>query len=380
YESPEAMIEDITDIAKQHYVHPEERENFKRMMAEQGYVENFEHEAFRRDGSIFWVSVSSRAVRDGDGSILYYEGTHTDITKRKQTEADLRASEERYRSIIENIDDGYYEVDLKGTITFINDAALRITGVSRSELEGTNFASYASGEDAGMIFRTFHQVFLTGTSFRGLSWRVVRPEGKEQHVEVSVSLIRDAAARPVGFRGILHDITERRKAEETIQHMAFHDALTGLPNRLLFYDRFSQILAHARRSGEQFAVIMLDLDKFKDVNDRLGHDAGDQLLRSVAERLASQQRDGDTVARFGGDEFLLILPGIKQKEDLDPLGQKILQIFQQPFRISDQELVVHASIGVAVFPDDGPDKDALFQKADFAMYRAKAAGGNRWTR
>jgi diguanylate cyclase (GGDEF)-like protein len=162
--------------------------------------------------------------------------------------------------------------------------------------------------------------------------------------------------------------------------MAYHDPLTGLPNRLLFYDRFSQIMAHARRNQEKFAVIMMDLDKFKDINDRLGHDAGDQLLRSVSERLSSQMRDGDTVARFGGDEFLLLLPGMKQIEDLEPLGQKIQQAFQQPFAVSGQALSIGASIGIAVFPDDGSDRDALVQKADFAMYRAKAVGGNRWTR
>ena len=325
-----------------------------------------------------WIKAS--AIYDASGNIVGAIETIRDITLRKKAEDDLRQSEERYRTIIENIGDGYYEVDLKGTITFLNDAALRIISLPQSEVEGLNFKSFATGEDTAVIFSVFHQVYLTGIPFRGLSWRVVRPDGKEQHMEISVSLIRDAAARPNGFRGIMHDITERRKAENAIQHMAYHDPLTGLPNRLLFYDRFSQIMAHARRNQGQFAVIMMDLDKFKDINDRLGHDVGDQLLRSVSERLSSQIRDGDTVARFGGDEFLLLLPGMKQIEDLDPLGQKVLQAFQQPFAVSGQALSIHASIGIAVFPDDGSDMDTLVQKADFAMYRAKSVGGNRWTR
>jgi diguanylate cyclase (GGDEF)-like protein/PAS domain S-box-containing protein len=380
YASPEEMILDIKDIAIQHYVYPAERDAFKRIMAERGHVENFEHETYRADGSIFWVSANARAVRDSEGSIRYYEGTHEDITQRKHAEAELKQSEERYRTIIENIGDGYYEVDLKGNITFVNDAALRILGIPRSELDGTNFRAFASEEDAAMIFGVFHEVYLSGAPFRGVSWRAVRPDGREQHLEVSVSLMRDAVAQPTGFRGIMHDITERRRSEEAIQRMAYHDPLTGLPNRLLFYDRFSQVLAHARRNREQFAVILMDLDKFKEINDRFGHGAGDQLLREIAERLTSQMRDGDTVARFGGDEFLLLMPGMKQIEDLEPLGQKVLQAFQQPFAVSGQALSVCASVGAAVFPDDGSDRDALIQKADFAMYRAKAAGGNRWTR
>jgi diguanylate cyclase (GGDEF)-like protein/PAS domain S-box-containing protein len=325
-----------------------------------------------------WIKASP--IYDVSGSVVGAIETIRDITQRKKAEDDLRQSQERYRMIIESIGDGYYEVDLKGNITFFNDEAQRILGISRSEIQGFNFKTFATGEDAAMIYAAFHQVYLTGAPFRGVSWRVVRPDGREQHVEVSVSLIRDAAARPNGFRGIIHDITERRKAEKAIQHMAYHDPLTGLPNRLLFYDRFSQIMAHARRNQERFAVIMMDLDKFKEINDRLGHDTGDQLLRSVSERLSSQMRDGDTVARFGGDEFLLLLPGMKQIEDMDPLGQKIFQAFQQPFEVSGQALSIRASIGIAVFPDDGSDRDALVQKADFAMYRAKAAGGNRWTR
>jgi diguanylate cyclase (GGDEF)-like protein/PAS domain S-box-containing protein len=358
----------------------EEMEKERDEKSDPNRTATIEVEYYHKDGHTIWVENSLRGIRDMDGKLVGIHGVSRDITERKRAEAALRQSEERYRTIIENIGDGYYEVDLKGNITFLNDSALRIANLPHDEVQGLSFKAFAAGEDAAVIFSVFNEVYRTGTPFRGLSWWVTRPDGREQHLEVSVSLIRDDAGRPSGFRGIMQDITERRRAEKAIQHMAYHDPLTGLPNRLLFYDRFSQILAHARRNREQFAVAMLDLDKFKNINDHLGHEAGDQLLRGVAERFKSQMRDGDTVARFGGDEFLLLLPGMKQIEDLAPLGQKVLQVFQQPFAVSGQELSIRASIGMAVFPDDGIDREALVQKADFAMYRAKGAGGNRWMR
>jgi 5-methylcytosine-specific restriction protein A len=174
------------------------------------------------------------------------------------------------------------------------------------------------------------------------------------------------------------DITERKQPEEEIQRMAYHDSLTGLPNRNLFSDRLGIALAQAQRNQKTVGVVMLDLDKFKDVNDTLGHDVGDLLLKAATERLNAALRRGDTVARFGGDEFVLILPDLKTIENAIQVVQKILDSFCRPFLINTHQLVVTTSIGIAVYPDDGTDEAMLVKNADIAMYQAKQAGRARY--
>ncbi len=176
----------------------------------------------------------------------------------------------------------------------------------------------------------------------------------------------------------IEDITERKQAEEKIQQMAFHDFLTGLPNRKLFFDRLGIVLAHARRNKKKVGIAMLDLDNFKDVNDTFGHDAGDILLKATAERLSVALRKGDTVARFGGDEFVLILPDLEVIEDVIRVAQKIVDRFREPILINTHQLVVTMSIGIAVYPDDGMDEGILLKNADIAMYQAKQAGRARY--
>jgi 5-methylcytosine-specific restriction protein A len=174
------------------------------------------------------------------------------------------------------------------------------------------------------------------------------------------------------------DITEREQSEEKIQSMAYHDSLTGLPNRNLFSDRLGIALAQAQRNQKTVGVAMLDLDKFKDINDTLGHDVGDLLLKAATERLNAALRRGDTVARFGGDEFVLILPDLKTIENAIQVVQKILDSFCRPFLINTHQLVVTTSIGIAVYPDDGTDEAMLVKNADIAMYQAKQAGRARY--
>lgn len=177
---------------------------------------------------------------------------------------------------------------------------------------------------------------------------------------------------------LANDVTERKWMEEKIKHMAFHDSLTSLPNRILFNDRLTLALAHAHRNKEMLAVLFLDLDRFKSINDTLGHTAGDLLLHEIANRLKSCIREEDTVARFAGDEFTLLLSGINEAEDVHSIARKILDAIRQPLMIREHELYITASIGIAIYPNDGEDAETLLKNADTAMYHAKEQGRNNY--
>jgi diguanylate cyclase (GGDEF)-like protein/PAS domain S-box-containing protein len=195
-------------------------------------------------------------------------------------------------------------------------------------------------------------------------------------LESSISIIRDASMKPIGILGVSRDITERKKAEEQIQYLATHDLLTDLPSLRLANDRLSVALNMARRHKKAVAVMFIDLDGFKAVNDTLGHDAGDYVLQQVAQLLLSCVRETDTVARVGGDEFLIIATEINAPENAAQIAEKVIHLVSQPVIFKGRQAVISASIGIALFPDHGKDMDELIKQADEAMYRVKNAGKN----
>jgi diguanylate cyclase (GGDEF)-like protein/PAS domain S-box-containing protein len=303
---------------------------------------------------------------------------YRDITERKRSEDALRASEVRYRSLFERNLAGVFRTSLDGTFLDCNEAFALVLGYeSREELLRRPVEEFyeTSSEHQAFLARLKKEKVLAN-----LEARYRRRDGSTVWTLENVSLVEDGGASVI--EGTLIDISERKTAQQQVEYQAYHDALTGLPNRLLLRDRLTVALAHARRQSRTLVVMFLDLDRFKLVNDSLGHSLGDSLLKGVAERLVQSVREEDTVARVGGDEFVMLFPGITRNEDSASMARKILDAVAQPLRLEGHEVYPTTSIGIAVYPTDGGDADALLKSADSAMYRAKERGRNayqHWT-
>ena len=301
-------------------------------------------------------------------------------TERKLIEERLAEKEAISHAIASSAHDAILMMDNSGNISFWNPAAERILGWKTEEALGKTLHDLIVPErfreahiKASSAFRHSGEGASLG---KKLELAALKKDSTEIDVELSLSGVRLKGAW--NAVGILRDITERRQSEEQIRQMAHHDSLTGLPNRKLFSDRLGIALTQAQRNQKEVGIVMLDLDNFKGVNDTLGHDVGDLLLQETAERLSAALRKGDTVARFGGDEFALILPDLKVIEDAIRVAQKIVDGFRKPFLIDTHQLFVTTSIGIAVYPHDGMDEGILLKNADIAMYQAKQTGRDRY--
>jgi diguanylate cyclase (GGDEF)-like protein/PAS domain S-box-containing protein len=336
--------------------------------------ELFSMEQIRKDGKRIFTESSVFPMRNGKAEIVGFRGIGRDVTERVQMEEALRRSGERYRTILEEIEEGYYEVDLAGNFTFANDAACCQFGYSREELMGLNYRVYVPKDDAKNVYKAWNKVYRTGEPLKSFPFASIKKDGTHIYLENSITPLRNKEGKIIGFRSVSRDITERKQFEQKLAEMATHDSLTGLPNRVLLSDRLMVGSALARRNGHRMAVLMLDLDRFKTVNDAMGHSVGDELLKAVGQRLSGIMRKSDTVSRIGGDEFVLVLPHISQIEHVTKFAERILNAFQEPFVFGRHRLQVTTSIGIAIYPEDGTNIENLLKSADSAMYLAKEQG------
>jgi diguanylate cyclase (GGDEF)-like protein/PAS domain S-box-containing protein len=340
-------------------------------------ADQYEVRVRRKDGTVIWIEIGGAPQVDAEGNVVGSIGVHNEVTERRMAEEALRDSEARYRLMAENSTDMISRTSSRGILLYASDACRRLLGYEPSELVGRLFYDFIFEPDRDEVRHLSTLIHESGpTTF---AYRVEKKDGSLVWFETTSRSVRDAITGEIReVVGVSRDVTERKQVEEHIEYQAYHDALTGLPNRRLFRDRLTVALAHARRLKHPLAVMFLDLDRFKVVNDTLGHSIGDEFLRAVAIRLQSALREEDSVARMGGDEFTVLLADLKTSNDAAKIAQKVLDTVAQPLQIDGTELFLTTSIGIALFPSDGDTAEALLANADHAMYRAKDAGRNSY--
>jgi diguanylate cyclase (GGDEF)-like protein/PAS domain S-box-containing protein len=337
----------------------------------------------RGSGEIYPVALSISAIRDSNGHVSQYVGLCKDITESKEREIALRESEKRFRDFMEFAPIGMAIVALDGQLLKVNQAACNILGYPHEELEGMNFEDFTHPDDLAADLALRRRLLAGEMPLWQAEKRYLKRDGNLVWVQLTASVLRDTHGQPQCFDAQLEDISERKRQQEQIRQLAYFDALTGLPNRRLLQDRLEQAVAQARRNQRRVAVAFLDLDHFKRVNDVHGHDVGDELLTLAAQRLITCVRRGDTVARQGGDEFILVLADIGEDAGVQRVAEKIVAALAMPFSLPQSGLTIDfisTSLGLAVFPTDGLEPQDLMKKADLAMYAAKEGGRNGYRR
>ena len=332
-----------------------------------------------KEGHWLWILDRGKPLFDEDGKAYRMIGTHTDVTAEKV----MQLKYHQQAQIIEQIHDSVISTDLEGYITSWNAGAQKLFEYEADEMIGKHITTIYLEKDHKALKKNID--ILKKKGIHQLEARMIKRSGEILFAALSLSLLNDEKGKPIGMIGYSQDITERKKAvdelrkqKNILQHQAHHDPLTGLPNRVLFNDRLEHGIEKASRSQRKLALLFIDLDHFKEINDSFGHEVGDQALKAVAEQFQSCIRMSDTLARLGGDEFIVILEDLKRDEDASLLAQKILEITKQPIKVGKHLLQISASIGISLYPSDTINNIHLLQYADIAMYKAKTKGRNNF--
>jgi diguanylate cyclase (GGDEF)-like protein/PAS domain S-box-containing protein len=331
-----------------------------------------------RDGkTAHWYRFIASPLTDLSGSIVGAIECCEDVTEQRAAEDALRLSEARYRTLVESCADGVLLLGPDRRIVSCNQCFLDMFGFrTESDVIGQSTRLIHSSDEAFAEYADATYPAVQHGGNRQTAWDLRHKDGRTVPAEMNTAAVLARDGSVTNFVVIIRDISDRKKQQERLAFMAMHDPLTGLPNRVLFIDRLLVALQHAHRGGKSVAVMFIDLDGFKKVNDVHGHDTGDKLLQAVGGQLTQLLRKGDTVARFGGDEFAVMLPELVRREDVEAVAQNLVEGFRHPFPIGQRELRVSVSVGIAVYPQDAETAEALLRKADAAMYRVKGAGRN----
>ncbi len=369
YGDPAELIAGLTDIARDLYVNPADRDRFKASLDRDSVVRNFEARVYDKDRNVIWIAENARSVRAIDGRILCYEGTVQDITERKRSEESLRLA----AAVFETVGEAIVVTDARRVVLAVNAAFERITGWNADEVAGRPSDLFAIEMIGIAEMEQTWRLAATGGVWSGESW-ARRKDDDPFPVALTITAIAGEDSAADRYVLLLRDITTHRRDEQRIRFHASHDGLTRLVNRRTVMEGLADSIARAEHSGERLAVLYLDINRFKDINDSFGHAVGDELLRQVARRLKACVRASDIIGRLGGDEFAVVLPSVADSGTAEVCVNKVLYAFAEPYGINDLELYASTSVGVALYPDDADNAESLLSRADAAMYHAKRNG------